>query len=202
LTQLKPLEIAATAVCFLCAFMPHFQNRVQRYYILVEYANFRSVFQTAVNKILIIVHFMALTNDEILLKERIRHMLHIRGVTIASISDTPTLQARYGRQINGDAQVPFTTLHMLLDMFPDVDANWLILGEGHMQKTADRPHIHNTKNEVNGNSAGGSIYVGTSTIPYPVQALLNEKDKRIAELEEDKRRLHTVIDALTVKPRK
>ena len=91
---------------------------------------------------------MALTNEEILLKERIRHMLHNRGVTIASISDTPTLQARYGRQINGEAQVPFTTLHMLLYMFPDVDANWLILGEGKMQKTADRPHIHNTKNEV------------------------------------------------------
>ena len=140
---------------------------------------------------------MALTNEEILLKERIRHMLHNRGVTIASISDTPTLQARYGRQINGEAQVPFTTLHMLLYMFPDVDANWLILGEGKMQKTADRPHIHNTKNEVNGSSAGGSIYVGTSTIPYPVQALLEEKDKRIAELESDKKQLQGLLSVLT-----
>ena len=140
---------------------------------------------------------MALTNEEILLKERIRHMLHSRGVTIASISDTPTLQARYGRQINGEAQVPFTTLHMLLDMFPDVDANWLILGEGQMQKTTDRPHIHNTKNEVNGSSAGGSIYVGTSTIPYPVQALLDEKDKRIAELEKDKTQLQGLLSVFT-----
>ena len=141
---------------------------------------------------------MALTNEEILLKERIRHMLHNRGVTIASISDTPTLQARYGRQINGEAQVPFTTLHMLLDMFPDVDANWLILGEGQMQKTADRPHIHNTKNEVNASSAGGSIYVGTSTIPYPVQALLDEKDKRIAELEKDKTQLQGLLSVFTL----
>ena len=140
---------------------------------------------------------MALTNEEILLKERIRHMLHRRGVTIASISDTPTLQARYGRQINGEAQVPFTTLHMLLYMFPDVDANWLVLGEGQMQKTADRPHIHNTKNEVNGSSAGGSIYVGTSTIPYPVQALLDEKDKRIAELEKDKTQLQGLLSVFT-----
>ena len=140
---------------------------------------------------------MALTNEEILLKERIRHMLHSRGVTIASISDTPTLQARYGRQINGEAQVPFTTLHMLLYMFHDIDANWLILGEGQMQKTSDRPHIHNTKNEVNGSSAGGSIYVGTSTIPYPVQALLDEKDKRIAELEADKKQLQGLLSVLT-----
>ena len=140
---------------------------------------------------------MALTNEEILLKERIRHMLHSRGVTIASISDTPTLQARYGRQINGEASVPFTTLYKLLYMFHDIDANWLILGEGQIQKTSDRPHIHNTKNEVNGSSAGGSIYVGTSTIPYPVQALLDEKDKRIAELEADKKQLQGLLSVLT-----
>jgi hypothetical protein len=30
-----------------------------------------------------------------------------------------------------------------------------------------------------------------------VQALLDEKDKRIADLEEDKRRLNTIIDAMT-----
>ena len=140
---------------------------------------------------------MALTNEEILLKERIRHMLHRRGVTIASISDTPTLQARYGRQINGDAQVPFTTLYKLLYMFPDIDANWLILGEGQMTKTTDAPHIHNTTNEVKGSSAGGSIFVGTSTIPYPVQALLDEKDKRIAELEKDKTQLQGLLSVFT-----
>ena len=70
-------------------------------------------------------------------------------------------------------------------------------GEGQMQKTSDRPHIHNTKNEVNGSSAGGSIYVGTSTIPYPVQALLDEKDKRIAELESDKKQLQGLLSVLT-----
>ena len=144
---------------------------------------------------------MALTNEEILLKERIRHMLHSRGVTIASISDTPTLQARFGRQINGDAQVPFTTLYKLLYMFHDIDANWLILGEGQMQKTADHPCIYN-HNEANGSSAGGSIYVGTSTIPYPVQALLDEKDRRIAELEENNKTLRTVLDAFVAGTRK
>ena len=145
---------------------------------------------------------MALSNEEILLKERIKAMLSARGKKIAHIAETPTMEARLGRQINGEAAVPFTTLYKLLYEFHDIDANWLILGEGQMTKTADLPHIHNTKNEVNGSSAGGSIYVGTSTIPYPVQALLDEKDKRIAELEEDKRLLHTVIDSLTVKPRK
>ena len=140
---------------------------------------------------------MALTNEEILLKERIKAMLSAKGKKIAHIAETPTMEARLGRQINGEASVPFTTLYKLLYMFHDIDANWLILGEGQIQKTSDRPHIHNTKNEVNGSSAGGSIYVGTSTIPYPVQALLEEKDKRIAELEADKKQLQGLLSVLT-----
>lgn len=142
---------------------------------------------------------MALTNEEILLKERIRHMLHRRGVTIASISDTPTLQARYGRQINGEAQVPFTTLHMLLDMFPDVDANWLILGEGQMQKTVDRPQIFNQQQYQmqTGENNSGVINFSENSVPVPVQMLLNEKDKRIAELEKNNKTLRTVLDSMT-----
>lgn len=132
-----------------------------------------------------------------MLKERIRQLLHFKRMNFAKLTDSETMRARLGRQINGEASVPFTTIYNLLYMFHDVDANWLILGEGSMHKTVDRPHIHNTKNEVNGSSAGGSIYVGTSTIPYPVQALLDEKDKRIAELEKDKEQLQGLLSILT-----
>jgi hypothetical protein len=86
-----------------------------------------------------------------------------------------------------------------------VSAEWLILGEGSWQKTKDCPKIFNQQHyemQQNGENNQGNINVGNTTIPYPVQALLDEKDKRIADLEEDKRRLNTIIDALTVKPRK
>ena len=145
---------------------------------------------------------MAISNEQKMLKERIRAVLGVRRKTASDLGETDNEKKVYQRQILGDSLVTFDTIHKVLFMFHDVDANWLVLGEGQMQRTVDHPHIHNTTNEVNGSSAGGSIYVGTSTIPYPVQALLDEKDKRIAELEDDKRRLHTVIDALTVKPRK
>lgn len=137
---------------------------------------------------------MALSNEEILLKERIKAMLSARGKKIAHIAETPTMEARLGRQINGEAAVPFTTLYKLLYEFHDIDANWLILGEGQMTKKADRPNIIN-HNEVNGSNAGGSINVGTSTIPVPVQALLEEKDKRIAELEANNKTLRLVLDS-------
>lgn len=137
---------------------------------------------------------MALSNEEILLKERIKAMLSARGKKIAHIAETPTMEARLGRQINGEAAVPFTTLYKLLYEFHDIDANWLILGEGQMTKNAARPNIIN-HNEVNGSKAGGSINVGTSTIPVPVQMLLDEKDKRIEELEKNNATLRMVLDS-------
>ena len=140
---------------------------------------------------------MAVSNEEKMLKERIRHLLTSKRASVASLADNENERVRLRHQINDDALVQYSTLYKLLYMFHDIDANWLILGEGQMQKTADRPHIHNTKNEVNSSSAGGSIYVGTSTIPYPVQALLDEKDKRIAELEKDKTQLQGLLSVFT-----
>lgn len=141
---------------------------------------------------------MAVSNEEKLLKERIRHMLNYKRMSISKIAEgNETLRVKLGRQINGeDTSVQFSVLYMLLYMFPDIDANWLILGEGQMTKTTDRPNIIN-HNEVNGSTAGGSIYVSNSNIPVPVQVLLEEKDKRIAELESNNKTLRMVLDSMT-----
>lgn len=141
---------------------------------------------------------MALPNEEMMLKERIRHLLTFKRETVADLADTETLRVRYRRQINGEASVPVTTLMLILERYHDISADWLLMGEGSMRK-ADHiaPHIYNTHNEANGSSAGGSIFVGSSTIPYPVQALLDEKDKRIAELEADKKQLQGILTIFT-----
>lgn len=143
-----------------------------------------------------------ISTEEKLLKERIQHLLAFKKVSVASISDSESERVMLGRQIKGEnTVVSFRTIHKLLYMFHDIDANWLILGEGQMQKTVDRPQIFN-HNEVNQSSAGGSINVGTSSIPVPVQMLLEEKDKRIAELESNNKTLRTVLDSMTTGTRK
>ena len=138
-----------------------------------------------------------ISSEEKLLKERIQHLLSFKKVSVASISDSESERVMLGRQIKGEnTVVSFRTIHKLLYMFPDIDANWLILGEGQMQKTVDRPQIFN-HNEVNGSTAGGSINVGNSNIPIPVQMLLDEKDKRISDLESDKKQLQGLLSVLT-----
>ena len=139
-----------------------------------------------------------ISNDEKMLKERIRHLLTFKRETIADWADNETLRVRYRRQVNGDASVPYSTLVLILERYHDISADWLVMGEGSIHK-ADHvgSHIHNTTNEVHDSRAGGSIYVGTQTIPYPVQALLDEKDKRIAELEKDKQQLQGLLAVFT-----
>lgn len=138
-----------------------------------------------------------ISTEEKLLKERIQHLLAFKKVSVASISDSESERVMLGRQIKGEnSVVSFRTIHKLLYMFHDIDANWLILGEGQMTKTTDRPNIIN-HNEVNGSTAGGSINVGNSNIPVSVQALLEEKEKRIAELESNNKTLRTVLDSMT-----
>ena len=140
-----------------------------------------------------------ITDEEKMLKERLRHLLADRKTSIRTIADTDSERVMLNRQINGEETiVPYRTLYKILYMFPDVSADWLIMGEGGMLKAEHvAPHIHNIKNEVNGSKAGGDINVGNSTIPYPVRALLDEKDARIAELERINNTLQNVVNAFT-----
>ena len=139
-----------------------------------------------------------ISNDEKMLKERLRFIFGVKKIKIADLTDTKSEAVMLSRQLGeNDATVPYRTLHKVLYSYPDVDANWLMLGEGSWQKTVDRPQIFNTKNEVNGSKAGGDINVGTQTIPYPVKALLDEKDARIAELEKMNTTLQNVVNAFT-----
>ena len=141
------------------------------------------------------------SNEEKLLKERIRMLLAKKGITILDLADGDEVVAkRYRNQINGDALVPYSTLYKLLYMFHDISADWLVMGEGAISKAdCAAPRIYNTKNEVHDSKAGGDILVGATTIPCSVQSIINEKDKRIAELERDKELLQGLLSAFTKK---
>lgn len=144
---------------------------------------------------------MAVSNDEKMLKDRLRHVLHEKKLPISKLADTETERARLGRQINGDAAVPFSTIYKVLYQLHDIDANWLILGEGYMLRRENiAPKVYQQHNEVHDASHnGGIVNVGTnSTVTSKnierLEASIAEKDKRIAELEQDKMYLRHLVD--------
>lgn len=119
------------------------------------------------------------SKEEEMLKERIRHLLTMKRVSVASLADNETLRIRYRRQINGDAAVPYSTIHLLLTMFHDISADWLVMGEGSMRK-ADclAPKVYN-HNQVTNSTAGGDMWQRGCTMPKPwVCRFLNRTDCR------------------------
>ena len=150
------------------------------------------------------------SKEEELLKERIRYLLHNKKITIASLSDNDeSLRVRLGRQINGDSVVAYTTIYKLLYMFPDISADWLVMGEGSMRK-ADclAPKVYN-HNQVTNSTAGGDINVGVRTVAVPqsfdeiqvkdMQSTIAAQQQRISELEQDKQLLQGLLSAFTKK---
>ena len=143
---------------------------------------------------------MACSNIEKGIKERIRYALSVEKKSITSITEDDSERIAFGRQINKEetsvtAKIIFKVLYAL----HGIDANWLILGEGSMHKMVDRPQIFNNQRYEmqNGDNNTGNMNIGDAIIPYPVQALLDEKDKRIAELEKDKTQLQGLLAVFT-----
>ena len=133
------------------------------------------------------------------LKERLRSLQKLKDIKFADLAKTKSEQVMIGRQFaDNDTTVQCRTLQKILYAYHDVDANWLMLGYGSWQRTTDRPQIFNQQHYEmqNGDNNSGTINFG-DTIPYPVKVLLDEKDKRIAELEKINQTLQNVVNAFT-----
>lgn len=149
------------------------------------------------------------SNEEKMLKERIKHLLVYKKMTISDLTRDEILYKRLRRQINDEALVPYSTIYMLLYMFPDISADWLVMGEGSMRK-ADclAPKVYN-HNQVTNSTAGGDINVGVRTVAVPqsfdeiqvkdMQSTIAAQQQRISELEQDKQLLQGLLSAFTKK---
>ena len=131
-------------------------------------------------------------NTEKILKERIKHLLVAKGITISDLTDDDNTYKRLRRQINDDASIPYATIVLLLEMFPDVSAEWLVMGRGEMirQDAVTHNELHQASNNH------GTIQIGNhNSINSDTEAL----KARIRELENDKQLLQGLLAAFTKK---
>ena len=134
-----------------------------------------------------------ITQDEMLIKQRIVCLLHHKQANITKISADDSERIKLGRQINGANKiVSVQTLQKLLSMFPDVSAEWLVMGRGEMiRKDAI---THNELHQASNNH--GTIQIGNhNSINSDTEAL----KARIRELENDKQLLQGLLAAFTKK---
>lgn len=97
------------------------------------------------------------------IRQRVKEILILNKVTVNSISHSTTEQRRLNRQINEDATITFETISSILETFPNIDANWLITGQGEMYKkeyNAGRDNV-GVGNKIEGDNKGVIGNTGT-----------------------------------------
>lgn len=147
------------------------------------------------------------SKEQILLKDRMNKLIQSKNYNITMLADGDVnKRVRLGRQFNNpNVEVQFDTLFMLLYMFHDIDARWLIIGEGHM-KTEDnkgtRVYATTNQNTVNQNECKDSpVNIGRDSRQiihdHYVDSLIQENQllrSQVADLKHDKAQLEGIIE--------
>ena len=90
------------------------------------------------------------------LRYRLQTLLNINKKTVEYLCPFPYDQEKLKRQIFGHSLITIRTLRLVLDRFPDVSAEWLVRGEGSMERN-DIP-VRQINNLVNGDNNGNIIF--------------------------------------------
>lgn len=122
--------------------------------------------------------------------QRVNAIISTIGMSITSLSkDFGIVQTTLNRQIKGDTQLSAYTIEAILHQYPDVSAEWLLRGEGQMEKVCNQSigDISNSAaigNNVNGsgNSISHNDAEGMIELQKGYQALLKKKDEQIDRL--------------------
>ena len=74
--------------------------------------------------------------------ERINHLIDDCGESKNALANKCDMAPQtFGRYVNGDNKITVSLVSSLLEVFPDLSAEWLLRGEGSMYKTTELPPV-------------------------------------------------------------
>ena len=77
------------------------------------------------------------------ISDRIKYVLSEKQISVAELAGSETQRIKFSRQLNGHNGLTLPVVVKVLDRFPDISAEWLIRGEGQMDKSKHfAPHVH------------------------------------------------------------
>ena len=77
------------------------------------------------------------------ISDRIKYVLSEKQISVAELAGSETQRIKFSRQLNGHNGLTLPVVVKVLDRFPDISAEWLIRGEGQMDKSNHfAPHVH------------------------------------------------------------
>lgn len=78
------------------------------------------------------------------ISDRIKYVLSEKQISVAELAGSETQRIKFSRQLNGHNGLTLPVVVKVLDRFPEISAEWLIRGEGEMDKSnhfAPRVHV-------------------------------------------------------------
>ena len=78
------------------------------------------------------------------ISDRIKYVLSEKQTSVAELAGSETQRIKFSRQLNGHNGLTLPVVVKVLDRFPEISAEWLIRGEGEMDKSnhfAPRVHV-------------------------------------------------------------
>lgn len=127
-------------------------------------------------------------------KQRLRGFLKEQNMSINQISLNANYpQSTLNKQINKETSMSLSTLLVLLDLFSELSAEWLLRGEGNMLRTA-------TSNDTSASSDDKVKDVAYwKHVALSMSEEVTEKKDRIKELERELQRLGDELDQRLLK---
>jgi hypothetical protein len=139
---------------------------------------------------------MAVSNEQKMLKERIRGLLAMRKMTASDLGETENEKKIYQRQILGESLVTFDTISKLLYMFHWLSAEWLVRGEGSMDRASEVAPKYYTINHNNNNHDNGIVNIGAD---MSVTEQVADLRRQLEEVTKDRELLKGLLEAITKK---
>lgn len=127
-------------------------------------------------------------------KQRLRDFLKEQNMSINQISLNANYpQSTLNKQINKETSMSLSTLLVLLDLFSELSAEWLLRGEGNMLRIA-------TSNDTSASSDDKVKDVAYwKHVALSMSEEVTEKKDRIKELERELQRLGDELDQRLLK---
>lgn len=128
------------------------------------------------------------------LRGRINAILTSKNVSIYSLCKEKSKRNTLTRQIMHNTMISADTIELILSTFPDVSAEWLLRGEGEMDKAS---HYSQNIYASNGSIVQSGANRGDATISHDKDSEVESLRSIIAELRQDKKTLTMLLESLT-----
>ena len=143
--------------------------------------------------------------NEISVKERVKELLISQSLSVRKLSEQIGMsQVTLNSQLNSNstAALKLETFLLILKRFPNVSTEWLLRGNGSMFLDEKESGSDNTIASAKRTSDYRIKVIEKEDIQSNdkyLDALIEEKNKRIADLIEDKKLLHSILQSFTNK---